>query len=334
MELIKKPAPFGTCLGFAPGNVPVYSSHEDVHGPGCLKTRDDYRSYLDGIFMGYKWQCVEFARRWLYVNKNYIFADISMAYDIFELRSVRHTKNNTILPLKSFKNGAKRWPEPGCLLIWAEGGYFEDTGHVAIVTEVLSDEIHIIEQNVEQTIWPDDQPYSRKLKTSVTTEGGYLIEDRFDANTRVLGWVIQTANPLHAEAVKLTNPKLFDLKLQNAEGSTQVDSSWLDLNEPDESAFVKMMGGHKLSSLISDQYKYVCISETAAKELKHATNELHGMFMHATYHVLQDDKRLEKFNIPSALWPKIHRSWEDRKNQMVTGRFDFSMTERGLKVFE
>lgn len=332
MQSTKEPAHFGTCLGYAPGNVPVYSSHEDAHGPGCLKIRDDYRSYLNGIFMGYKWQCVEFARRWLYLNKGYIFADISMAYDIFELRSVRSIANNTLLPLKSFINGSKRWPEPGCLLIWAEGGYFEDTGHVAVVTDVLPDEIHIIEQNVEQTIWPNGQHYSRKLKTCVTPHGGYLIED--DANTKILGWVIQTADPLHAEPVKLPDPTLFDLKVQSVQPSIQVNRPWLDMNEPDEHAFVKMMGGHKLSSLIADQYKYVCISETAGKELKHATNELHAIFMHATYHVLQDDKRLAKFNIPAVLWPKIHRSWEDRKNQMVAGRFDFAMTECGLKVFE
>ncbi|NDH08008.1 MAG: CHAP domain-containing protein [Gammaproteobacteria bacterium] len=332
MHVKKIPAPFGTCLGLAPGNVAVYSSHEDPHLPACLKNRDDYRSYLDGIFMGYKWQCVEFARRWLYINKHYIFADISMAYDIFELRSVSSTKDNTILPLKSFKNGAKHWPVPGCLIIWAEGGYFEDTGHVAVVMEVFPDEIHIIEQNVEQTIWPDGQTYSRKLKSFITADGGYLIEDLIDINTQVLGWVIQTANPLHAEVVKTSDPKLFELKLQSVPKIAKYDTPWLELNNPDESAFVKKMGGHKLNTLVPVQY--ICISETAAKELKHATNELHAMFMHATYHVLQDDKRLEKFNIPPALWPKIHRSWEERKNQMVTGRFDFAMTERGIKVFE
>ena len=327
-----QPTKFGTCLGIAPGNVPVYSSHEPPHEPSPLKTRNDYRSYLDGIFMGYKWQCVEFARRWLYLNKGYIFSDISMAYDIFDLRSVRNVKNNTLLPLKSFKNGAKRWPEPGCLLIWEDGGYFADTGHVAVVTEVLADEIHFIEQNVEHTVWPAGQSYSRKLKTHIREDGGYFIKSDY-TETHVLGWVIQTADASYAEAVPLPNHTLFRLKLMTLP-VVQADQAWLDINEPDERAFVAMMGGHSLSSLITDQYKYLCISETAHKELKHAANELHAMFMHATYHVLQDDKHLEKFNIPRALWPKIHRSWNNRKNQMVTGRFDFAMTERGLKVFE
>jgi glutathionylspermidine amidase/synthetase len=56
--------------------------------------------------------------------------------------------------------------------------------------------------------------------------------------------------------------------------------------------------------------------------------------MHATDYVLQDDRRLARFNIPRAIWPKIHQSWDNRRNQLITGRFDFTMSERGLKVYE
>ncbi|MDX1561388.1 MAG: glutathionylspermidine synthase family protein, partial [Gammaproteobacteria bacterium] len=54
----------------------------------------------------------------------------------------------------------------------------------------------------------------------------------------------------------------------------------------------------------------------------------------ATNYVLSNDARLEPFNIPRALWPRIHQSWDNRRNQMITGRFDFSLSERGLKVYE
>ena len=67
---------------------------------------------------------------------------------------------------------------------------------------------------------------------------------------------------------------------------------------------------------------------------KRATNELHALFMHATEFVLHDDALLEKFNIPRVIWPRIHQSWNNRRNEMVTGRLDFSLTERGLKVYE
>ena len=81
--------PFGTALGTAPGGVVSYSSDYDTADEKTYPNRSSYRSYYDGIYMGYKWQCVEFARRWLYVNKGYIFNDVSMAYEIFNLRSVR-----------------------------------------------------------------------------------------------------------------------------------------------------------------------------------------------------------------------------------------------------
>jgi glutathionylspermidine amidase/synthetase len=79
---------------------------------------------------------------------------------------------------------------------------------------------------------------------------------------------------------------------------------------------------------------YYCISETAQAELKRATNELHALFMHATERVLSDESLLEKFNLPRALWQKIRQSWGNRRNQMITGRFDFTMSERGLSVYE
>ena len=83
-----KSAPFGAVLGIGPGSMPVYSSDYETADPAELPTRQHYRSHVDGIYMGHKWQCVGLARRWMYLNKGYIFDDIAMAYDIFRLRSV------------------------------------------------------------------------------------------------------------------------------------------------------------------------------------------------------------------------------------------------------
>ncbi len=79
-----KPTIFGTLLGIADGGVCSYSSDYETANDTEYPNRSAYRSYYDGIYMGYKWQCVEFARRWLYVNKGYIFNDVSMAYEIFK----------------------------------------------------------------------------------------------------------------------------------------------------------------------------------------------------------------------------------------------------------
>lgn len=327
------PAKFGTLLGIAPGNVPVYSSDYPSADTNELPDRQAYRSYLDGIFMGYKWQCVEFARRWLYVNRGYIFDGVAMAYDIFQLRSVRVVKDNTLLPLRSFHNGAKRPPEAGCLLVWEEGGDFEDTGHVAVVTEVNPNSIRFVEQNVEHRVWPARQRYSRELKATRTPEGGYWVHCGHE-DTTILGWVIQTADDTHAVRWPIIDPRLFNPQTRRAIDHGQATQPWLNVTQADEAAYVATMHGHKLTSRESDQYKYVRLSETADKEIKHATNELHAMFMHATHQVLQDDSLLAKFDIPPAIWPKIHQSWNNRRNQMITGRFDFSVSEHGIKVYE
>ncbi len=327
-----EPAKFGTVIGIAPGNVPVYSSDYKTADDAELPTRQSYRSYVDGIYMGHKWQCVEFARRWLYTNYGYVFDDIAMAYDIFRLRYVLRIQDNERLPLHSFRNGARRLPEVGCLLIWEEGGEFETTGHVAIVTEVTPDYVRIVEQNVGDRVWPEGQSYSRQINAKTTEAGEYWLECSFGDAT-ILGWVIQTDDAEFAEQIDPLDERLFALQIRSIDAEP-VARSWLNVANPDEAAYVAMMGGHKLARDPKDDRRYYCLSESALAELRRATNELHALYMHATEYVLRNDEHLARFNLPQALWPRIHQSWDNRRNQMITGRFDFSLSERGLKVYE
>ncbi len=324
--------PFGTIIGMAPGNVPVYSSDYSSIDKNDLSERHTFRSYYDGVFMGYKWQCVEFARRWLYINKGFIFNDIAMAYDIFQLTTVRKISNSEILPFYSFSNGSLRAPIPGALLIWDEGGEFEDTGHVAVVTEVFDDKIRIVEQNERHSLWNKEQNYSRELKTKIDDNGGHWIECSYH-DASLLGWVIQTDDSSHSEKIGCPDKKLFKLKKRELENKGQAEKSWLNIANADEAAYVESYGP-KVSDKKGSPYQYYCISESAMKEVKHATNELHAMFMQATDYVLRNEKLLEKFCLPPELWNRIHRSWNNRRNEMITGRFDFAVTEMGLKVYE
>jgi len=327
------PAKFNTVLGYASGDVPVYSSDYESVDETLLPNKHAYRSYVDGVFMGYKWQCVEFARRWLYLKKGFIFDNVAMAYDIFMLRSVRHITNNEMLALHSFRNGSRRHPEPGCMLIWDEGGEYEETGHVAIVSEVFSDRIRIVEQNLDHRVWPDGQNYSRELQAKVDVNGGYWIKCSFD-DVLILGWVTQTEDSLHSEAIADIDPRLLNLEVRKVTKTDSDDEAWLDVDKPDEAAYTLMMGGHRLSNNPLAQRDYLCISESAIREIKHATNELHAMFMQATHQVLQDDSLLAKFNFPSSIWPRLRHSWNNRRNQMITGRMDFSVSEHGVKLYE
>jgi len=327
------PAKFGTPLGIAPGNVPAYSSHYPTASSDQFPDRESYRSYLDDIYMGYKWQCVEFARRWLYVNFGYVFDDVAMAYDIFKLRSVRVIRDHSLLPLHSFRNGSRRRPERGCLLVWDEGGEFEHTGHVAIITEVFEDRIHIVEQNIDHQVWPDGRNYSRELEVSVDAKGGHWIQGTFKGGS-ILGWVMQTGDATHAVSWHEPDPALFNLSIRRMTHLSSFEGLPLDGGNAAEAAYLEAMQGPWLTHDPDAQLTYFCLSETAAAELKYATNEVHAMFMHATHRVLQDDNLLWRFNLPPAIWSKIRQSWNHRRNQAITGRLDFSVSERGIKVFE
>ncbi len=328
----KSPARFGTLLGVAPGGVPVYSSDYDSADEREYPTRQSYQSYIDGVFMGYKWQCVEFARRWLYLNKGYIFEDIPMAYDIFNLRAVRRVADQELLPLHAFRNGSRRLPEPGCLLIWNEGGEFQRTGHVAIVTRVEPHSLSVVEQNVDHQIWAPEQIASRELKATLTAEGEYWIQCAL-GGAEILGWVVQTDDPALAERREEIDARLLDLRPLRADPGER-ESSWLNMANEDEAAYVQMMGGHRLAGPAADSRRYFALSRSAERELRLATNDLHAKFMYATDQVLRDDALLARFNLPPAVWPKIRRSWSNRHNEMVTGRFDFAVSARGIKVYE
>lgn len=130
-------APFGTLLGYAPGGVAIYSSDYSSLDPRDYDDDAAFRSYIDDEYMGHKWQCVEFARRFLFLNYGVVFTDVGMAWEIFSLRFLREVVNDNILPLQAFPNGSPRAPVAGALLIWQKGGEFKDTGHVAVVTQLL-----------------------------------------------------------------------------------------------------------------------------------------------------------------------------------------------------
>lgn len=80
--------PSGTLLGYAPGGVAIYSSDYNSLDPW---DDDDaaFRSYIDDEYMGHKWQCVEFARRFLFLNYGVVFTDVGMAREIFAAFSAR-----------------------------------------------------------------------------------------------------------------------------------------------------------------------------------------------------------------------------------------------------
>lgn len=321
--------PFGTLLGYALGGVAIYSSDYSSIDKEDYAANDSFRSYIGNEYMGHKWQCVEFARRFLYLHYGVVFTDVGMAYEIFSLRFLRRTIDDDILPLQAFANGSKQPPTVGALLIWQEGGEFKVTGHVAVITEVLEDKIRIAEQNVIHTRLPRGQQWTRELPLKVS-DNGYFIEDTFD-NTTLLGWMIQTESNAYSLPQPKVAPELLAIHEAKLANKGQFAGKWLDESDPLEKAYVLAQHGHTINQ---DSYEYFTISESAEHELIRASNEMHLMYLHATEKVLKDDNLLRLFAIPEVLWPRIRLSWQNRRHQMITGRLDFCMDERGIKVYE
>merc|ERR1739841_70863 len=189
MEERRRDETFGTVLGLAPGSVPAYSCDYDTWN--VPRAQREWRHYHEGVFTGAKWQCVEFARRWLLMNKGYTFSDIPMAYHIMELRNVTiqvGERKGEELPLWACRNGGRAWPQVGSMLIWDRS--YDQTGHVAIITEVTSEYVRVAEQNFEDWQWEEGKDYARELRATVDSEGRYRVHDDFE----ILGWMVQSEN--------------------------------------------------------------------------------------------------------------------------------------------
>ncbi|WP_272660710.1 bifunctional glutathionylspermidine amidase/synthase [Providencia sp. PROV150] len=321
--------PFGTLLGYAPGGVAIYSSDYDSL-PNVENKKDiSFRSYIGNEYMGYKWQCVEFARRFLYLNYGTVFSDVGMAYEVFSLRFLRHVVDDDILPLKAFVNGSPVKPAAGSLLIWDEGGEFNKTGHIAIITKVYDDKVRIAEQNVIHHKLPIGQQWTRELSLK-RDKGRYTLSDTFP-DTKILGWMIQTDSDEHAYSGAYTNPELLKIHAAKIDNKIDYNNEWLNSSNPIENKYIQARQGRALNSAL---HEYFTISSTAENKLIQATNEVHLMYLHATEKVLKSDNLLKLFNIPEILWPRIRLSWKNRRHDMITGRLDFCLDERGLKVYE
>lgn len=293
------------------------------------KKDDQHRHYINNEFMGYKWQCVEFARRYLYQNHGIVFPDVIMAYEIFSLRFLRHTETNRRLPLQAFANGSYRPPEKGALLIWSDKGIFKRTGHVAIITEVLPRGVRIAEQNICEDPLPKGQSWTRELPL-YQQDNKYYIKDILK-DAEILGWMIQTNDDTHSLPFSPLSPDLMEIHSEYIRNQGQFKRCWLNQKNALEKAYIDANGRSMYSS---EMYHYCTISKTAEQELMRATNELHLLYLNATDVVLKNDTLLRRFNIPEALWSKIRLSWKKQQTQMITGRLDFCLDERGLKVYE
>jgi len=166
--------PFGAELGSYEGVV-GYSNGGDHHYSG-------EGNFVGRIYTGVKWQCVEYARRWLILRRNLTFSEVNCAYDIWNLKSFKNLQNLSKCSIVKRANGSEQPPTQNSVLIWkrSRGNPY---GHVAIISEVNVDKryIRVAEQNLDTTYWPGN--YSREIP--LIYNHGWYIND----TDPLYGWI-------------------------------------------------------------------------------------------------------------------------------------------------
>jgi glutathionylspermidine amidase/synthetase len=160
--------PFGEVLGVASGNVPAYSNC-NAH---CVTGKPEQRA---GTFLGIRWQCVEFARRWLYVNEGAIYGEVDIAADIWrEVSFLTRLSDGERLALSGYPNGSSTPPQKGDLLVYADE--YLGTGHVAVVTgvEFRVGTVEVAEQNYDNRPWKGD--HARQIELVVRGDRFWLLD--------------------------------------------------------------------------------------------------------------------------------------------------------------
>ena len=166
--------PYSQVLGTAPGNVTAYSN---CNADCVIFTPNTERD----IYTGIKWQCVEFARRWLLDNKGVVYGDVDTASDIWsKIEFVSSVADNQQIPLQTYENGSVEEPRVGDLLIYSKE--YMGTGHAAIITgvDLQMNVLKVAEQNYLNQTWPGN--FAREIDV-INKSGRYWVLDAY-----VLGW--------------------------------------------------------------------------------------------------------------------------------------------------
>nr|AEQ30090.1 trypanothione synthetase [Leishmania donovani] len=327
--------PFGAVQGYAPGGVPAYSNKHDHYFSG-------ERSIEDNIFFGFKYQCVEFARRWLLVRKGLVLPDVNWACHIFQLKEVRDAATTESFAVLPVRNGTKTKPEADALLVYPSTDA-NPVGHVGAITEVGDDYVCVADQNYRFHKWESSYAYKLKLDHR---DGIWTIIDDIDADEIEipLGWLTfpgranrpEGAPPvaLHPSLHFKEPPKPYLLRRNFLPTESKVN--WLDMNNPAERLFVEEFGMDVSRTRLEEKVVsyYESNHEFHLRCVTYGT-QLHAIFMEATAQVIESDEKLRLFAIPEEFWPRIRHSWKYQQTY-ISGRFDFAFNnETGeVKCFE
>lgn len=174
--------PFGKLQGVAPGGIPAYSNARDDFFSGEKHIQHQ-------LFMGYKFQCVEFARRWLFHRKGLVLPDTPTAHKIFSIRTVFDATSAAPEPMQRVHNGTAARPVADSLIIFPVS---KDCpfGHVGVITHVEKDCVYVADQNYHFRRWDNPKGLRLALRRGAGENGEEtwtIHDERYNLTPR--GWM-------------------------------------------------------------------------------------------------------------------------------------------------
>lgn len=191
---------FAEPLGAAHGVV-AYSNLDDNYFSG-------EKNFFAGVYMGYKYQCVEYSRRYMMVTQGCIFGQCGPAYQLYAYTEVEHVETGEKYKWVACDNG-KTHVEPavGMTIIYPEHKKMP-VGHVCSISVVEKDWIGIAEQNIESTSWMG-RPYGRKVPLIRNADGTFYVKETDPSFVDCLGWLFIENGPKRS----LLNPNTTEQQL-------------------------------------------------------------------------------------------------------------------------
>lgn len=330
MEVIKAgDVPFGEPQGSAPNGVVAFSNGSDAFFSA-------ERNFDGEVMTGFKWQCVEYARRWLLEAKGLLLPEVSWAAHIFSLTEVARVSDGSAVRMVAVPNATDRRPEADTLIIYPSSPG-NMVGHIGVVTEVGEGWVRVCDQNHRLHKWQGN--YSVQLPVE-HADGKYTIRD---GSIVPLGWMTFPETPnrnrdqslVFHESIRRPVYPPYELKRVTFIPKP-TEGQWLDLSNPAQAKFARTFGTDLNRSRLSEQESnYYLMNLELWFACVRAGNDLHKMCIEATRRVLADDALLDRFGIHPRWWARIRRSFE-REPRAITGRFDFVVDADGkqLKMFE
>ncbi|KAK7198668.1 CHAP domain/Glutathionylspermidine synthase preATP-grasp [Novymonas esmeraldas] len=344
--------PFDEVIGVTPDGVPVISNGNESHFSNLESVTSscqalcsfDRKAPVSVPYrkLGVKWQCVEFARRYLASRKAVWMASMPIAEEVWRLEAP-FARVEDGAPVEFTRTPNKsRGPAPAVsdLIVW---GQSPETpfGHVAVVTEVLPNAVRVAEQNQGFERWPEDMLYSREIPMQRDGDGAVELVDE----DPVLGWVT-----VHSPDYDYRDGDLADkFRIVTGPGRIvrqpfpqHVSVPWLRTEEPCDLFLkrsltigngvgddAKAEPGDVPSAFYFFDYDMWC-------RIGRAASSLHRLAMAATAKVLEDGDSVHLlehyFGVPPEIQPLLRRSWE--VTPPMGGRFDFGYDGTNVAMLE